>query len=37
MVPEFDAMIWSESFGDVHGLVKIAFGYYLIEIVSRTN
>lgn len=37
MVPEFDAVIWKESLGDVHGPVKTAFGYHLIEITSRTD
>ena len=37
MVPEFDAVIWSEAIGDVHGPVKTSFGYHLIEIVSRTD
>ncbi len=37
MVPEFDAVIWKESVGDVHGPVKTSFGYHLIEIVSRTD
>jgi len=37
MVPEFDAVIWKESVGDVHGPVKTAFGYHLIEIVSRED
>lgn len=37
MVPEFDEVIWKESVGDVHGPVKTAFGYHLIEIVSRTD
>lgn len=37
MVPEFDAVIWSEAMGDVHGPVKTSFGYHLIEIVSRTD
>ena len=37
MVPEFDVVIWNESVGDVHGPVKTAFGYHLIEIVSRID
>lgn len=37
MVPEFDAVIWKEAVGDVHGPVKTSFGYHLIEIVSRTD
>ena len=37
MVPEFDTVIWKEAVGDVHGPVKTAFGYHLIEIVSRTD
>ena len=35
MVPEFDVVIWNEEVGEVHGPVKTAFGYHLIEIVSR--
>lgn len=37
MVPEFDVVIWNEAIGEVHGPVKTAFGYHLIEIVSRTE
>ncbi len=37
MVPEFDAVIWKENVGDVHGPVQTAFGYHLIEIVSRED
>ena len=37
MVPEFDAVIWSEEVGGVHGPVKTSFGYHLIEIVSRDD
>ena len=37
MVPEFDAVIWKEAVGDVHGPVQTSFGYHLIEIVSRTD
>ena len=35
MVPEFDVVIWNEAVGEVHGPVNTAFGYHLIEIVSR--
>jgi|TARA_Y100000031_G_scaffold126828_1_gene144168 peptidyl-prolyl cis-trans isomerase C len=35
MVPEFDVVIWNEAIGEVHGPVKTAFGYHLIEIVNR--
>ena len=35
MVPEFDVVIWNEAVGEVHGPAKTAFGYHLIEIVSR--
>ena len=37
MVPEFDAVIWKEAVGDVHGPVQTSFGYHLIEIVSRDD
>jgi len=36
MVPEFDAVVFSEALGAVHGPVKTQFGYHLIEITSRT-
>jgi len=35
MVPAFDAVIWKENVGEVHGPVQTSFGYHLIEIVSR--
>jgi len=37
MVPEFDAVIWKEDVGDVHGPVQTSFGYHLIEIISRED
>ncbi len=37
MVPEFDAVIWKENVGEVHGPVQTSFGYHLIEIVSRDD
>ena len=37
MVPEFDAVIFSEELNVVHGPVQTQFGYHLIEITSRTN
>ena len=37
MVPEFDAVIWKENVGEVHGPVQTSFGYHLIEIVSRED
>ena len=36
MVPEFDAIVFNEAIGEVHGPVKTQFGYHLIEIVSRS-
>ena len=37
MVPEFDAVIFSEELNVVHGPVQTQFGYHLIEITSRTD
>ena len=37
MVPEFDAVIWKEDIGGVHGPVQTSFGFHLIEIVSRED
>lgn len=37
MVPEFDVVIWNEDVGAVHGPVQTAFGYHLIEILSRED
>ena len=37
MVPEFDAVIFSEELNFVHGPVQTQFGYHLIEITSRTD
>jgi peptidyl-prolyl cis-trans isomerase C len=36
MVPEFDAVVFKEEVGKVHGPVKTQFGYHLIEITSRS-
>lgn len=36
MVPEFDRVVFKESVGDVHGPVKTAFGYHLVQITRRT-
>jgi len=35
MVPEFDTVVFSAEVGKVHGPVKTAFGYHLIEITKR--
>ena len=35
MVKEFDAVVFSDPVGEVHGPVKTQFGYHLIEITSR--
>lgn len=35
MVPEFDRVVFAEAIGKVHGPIKTAFGYHLIEITSR--
>ena len=37
MVPEFDAVVFSEEVGQVHGPVKTDFGYHLIEITERND
>ena len=37
MVAEFDAVVWKEEVGEVHGPVQTAFGYHLIEILSRED
>ena len=37
MVPEFDAVVFSATVGEVHGPIKTDFGYHLIEITSRTD
>jgi peptidyl-prolyl cis-trans isomerase C len=36
MVKEFDAVVFNEEIGKVHGPVKTQFGYHLLEITSRT-
>ncbi len=36
MVPEFDAVVFNEEVGTVHGPVQTSFGYHLIEITSRS-
>jgi peptidyl-prolyl cis-trans isomerase C len=35
MVPEFDTVVFNGAIGVVHGPVKTAFGYHLIEITHR--
>lgn len=37
MVPEFDKVVFSAEVGKVHGPVKTAFGYHLIQITKRTE
>ena len=32
MVPEFDAVVFNEAVGVVHGPVKTQFGYHLVEL-----
>ena len=36
MVPEFDAVVFNEEVGKVHGPVKTQFGYHLVEVTSRS-
>lgn len=35
MVPEFDAVVFNDEVGKVHGPVQTQFGYHLIEITER--
>ena len=37
MVPEFDAVVFNDEIGVVHGPVKTQFGYHLLEVTSRKD
>jgi len=37
MVPEFDAVVFNDEIGVVHGPVKTQFGYHLLEVTSRQD
>lgn len=37
MVPEFDAVVFNDEVGVVHGPVKTQFGYHLLEITQRND
>ena len=37
MVPEFDAVVFNDEVGVVHGPVKTQFGYHLLEVTSRED
>lgn len=37
MVPEFDAVVFNEAVGEVHGPVQTQFGYHLVEVTSRSD
>jgi len=37
MVPEFDAVVFNEEIGKVHGPVKTQFGYHLLEVRKRED
>lgn len=37
MVPEFDAVVFRDAVGTVHGPVQTSFGYHLLEITSRSD
>ena len=37
MVPEFDRVVFNEAINVVHGPVKTAFGYHLLETTSRRD
>lgn len=37
MVPEFDKVVFNEAVGVVHGPIRTAFGFHLVEITSRED
>jgi len=37
MVPEFDAVVFNDKVGVVHGPVKTQFGFHLLEVTSRKD
>lgn len=37
MVPEFDAVVFTEELNKIHGPVKTQFGFHLIEITERED
>ncbi len=37
MVPEFDAVVFHEEVGKVHGPIQTQFGFHLVEITARTD
>lgn len=37
MVPEFDAVVFNETVGEVHGPIKTQFGFHLLEITDRKD
>ncbi len=37
MVAEFDAVVFNEEVGKVHGPVKTDFGYHLLEVLKRED
>ena len=37
MVPEFDAVVFKEEVGPVHGPVKTQFGFHLLQITERSD
>ena len=37
MVPEFDAVVFNDEVGVVHGPVQTQFGYHLLEVTSRED
>jgi len=37
MVPEFDAVVFNDAVGEVHGPIKTQFGFHLLEVQSRTD
>jgi len=37
MVPEFDAVVFNDEVGVVHGPVQTQFGYHLLEVTSRKD
>ena len=36
MVKEFDAVVFNEEVGPIHGPVKTQFGYHLLQIMERS-
>lgn len=37
MVPEFDAVVFTDTIGAIHGPIGTQFGYHIIEIIRRAD